>query len=608
MKFLKLAALIFVILLVGWFIGRLTAPAHEGASSPEGEAAAATEYTCSMHPQIRQPNPGTCPICAMDLIPAGQAERGSGNDREIKLTPYARALARIATQPAKREFPDAEIRLLGRVVNDESLIRSITARFPARIERLYVNYTGIQVNEGDHLAMIYSPDLLTAQAELLSARRFNDERAIRSSRDKLSLWGLSESAIKAIESSGKPKDTMDIDAPLGGFVTEKMVSDGDYVETGDVMFQIADLSRLWVVLDAYERDLPWLRFGQQVTFTAEAVPGREFTGRVAFIPPTIDLETRTFKVRVNVDNDDLALRPGMYLSGVVHAGIAADGVVIDADLAGKWISPMHPEIVKDAPGECDVCGMDLVPAEELGYVMESTEPPLTIPASAVLRTGRRAIVYVELPDREDPTYEGREITLGPRAGDVYLVASGIEEGERVVTNGAFKLDSALQLLARPSMMSAPDESEETEPAPVIDIAPEILNDVLKAYLALGSALAGENLEDAQAALRTMMETTGHSGPLPDLVHEMLAADDLAAIRRPHFETLSNALIAAATAHSAALTDEVIVMTCPMVYDDRGADWLQASEPLLNPYFGDAMLRCGEVKSTIGPAETGSSQQ
>ncbi len=209
-------------------------------------------------------------------------------------------------------------------------------------------------------------------------------------------------------------------------------------------------------LDAYESDLAWLRYGQEVEFSTEAYPGEVFKGRVAFIDPVLNEATRTVKVRVNVSNEDGRLKPEMFVRAIVRSKIASGGRVLDASLAGKWISPMHPEIVKDEPGNCDVCGMPLVRAETLGYVTaepSDTAKPLVIPVSAALLTGTRAIVYVQVPTAEEPTYEGREIVLGPRAGDYYLVRSGLNEGELVVTNGNFKLDSALQISAKPSMMT-----------------------------------------------------------------------------------------------------------------------------------------------------------
>jgi membrane fusion protein, copper/silver efflux system len=190
-----------------------------------------------------------------------------------------------------------------------------------------------------------------------------------------------------------------------------------------------------------------------VVFTTDSLPGEEFHGRISFIGPVLDPGTRTVDVRVNVPNKERRLKPGMFVRAKVFSRVAKGGRVIDPELAGKWISPMHPEVVKDEPGACDVCGMPLVPAEELGYVAAvEDEPPLVIPESAPLITGKRAVVYVEVPG-EKPAYEGREVVLGPKGQDHYLVIQGLEEGERVVTHGAFKIDSALQIVARPSMMS-----------------------------------------------------------------------------------------------------------------------------------------------------------
>jgi len=244
------------------------------------------------------------------------------------------------------------------------------------------------------------------------------------------------------------------------------------------------------------------------------------------------------------------------------------------------------------------------------------EAPLVIPSSAVLRTGRRAVVYVEKPAAERPTFEGREVVLGPRAGDAFIVASGLGEGERVVINGAFKIDSSLQIQARPSMMNPggggavpghdhdggqerpATESGGAEAVASLEIRRTLAPKLIDPYLDLQSALAGDSLSGAREAVEAMMGVTGHQGALPDLLHEMLEADDLEGMRKPHFEDLSNALIAAVREDPGAFEGELLLMHCPMVHGDTGADWLQRTEPLLNPYFGAMMLRCGEVTETL----------
>ncbi|MFH1923551.1 MAG: efflux RND transporter periplasmic adaptor subunit, partial [Planctomycetota bacterium] len=516
-----------------------------------------TMWTCSMHPQIRQPNPGDCPICAMPLIPVAKT---SGGLRTLTVSPEARALMSIETSPVERRYVTHAIRMVGKVDYDETKLGYITAWVSGRLDRLYVDYTGVEVREGDHMVYIYSEELYSAQQELIQAVKYAGER-VRSSdvagvnlveavREKLRLLGLTEEQIQEIEKQSKPSDHLTIYAPVSGIVIEKLRQEGERVKLGDRIYTIADLNLVWVHLDAYESDLPWIRYGQDVTITTESYPGEEFHGPIAFIQPVLNDKTRTVKVRVNVPNAEGKLKPEMFVHATVRPRVAAGGRVMDLSLAGKWVSPMHPEIVKDEPGECDICGMPLVRAESLGYVTPETDerkPPLVVPYSAVLPTGTRAVVYVELPSmpsfaepafqtlsaiveegnlqkirealgtygemldrpydqpgtdyakrlwnayadrlgqyalsgqragtaqeaeqalaqieaamtglREQfsqpgqPTFEGREIVLGPRAGDYQLVRRGLEEGELVVTQGNFKIDSEIQIQAKPSMMT-----------------------------------------------------------------------------------------------------------------------------------------------------------
>ena len=472
-----IALLILAAFAFGFFLrgGQTAGPETDGATETSGHdhdhaaEAEPTEWTCSMHPQIRQPKPGLCPICAMDLIPVSNMGDALGL-RSVSVSPAAAALMQIKTSPVERRFVEAEIRMVGKITYDETRLKYITAWVGGRIDRLFVDFTGVAVNEGDHMVELYSPELLEAQEVLIQARRAVDQigrssigsvreattATLDAARERLLLWGLTEEQVSEIEKRGTASDQVTINAPMGGIVVHKNAQEGMYVQTGTQIYTIADLSHLWVEFDAYESDLAWLRYGQTLEFTAEAFPGETFTGTVAFIDPTLDDRRRTVSVRVNVDNRDGRLRPGMFVRGAVKAQLAGSGQVVAPDLAGKWISPMHPEIVKDGPGPCDICGMPLVEAESLGFVDpadDSVERPLVVPATAVLRTGTRAIVYVQMPDTDEPIFEGREVVLGPRAGDHYIVRSNLEAGEIVVTHGNFKIDSALQLSAKPSMMT-----------------------------------------------------------------------------------------------------------------------------------------------------------
>ena len=347
-------------------------------------------------------------------------------------------------------------------------------------------------------------------------------------------------------------------------------------------------------LDAYESDLPWLRFGQKVEFEAEAVPGKTFQGTVAFIAPVLDPKTRTVDVRVNAENPDFLLKPEMFVRAKVLATVAQGGKVVAPELAGKWISPMHPEIVRDKAGPCPKCGMDLVKAEDLGYsVVGSHEQPLVVPASAVLLTGKRAIVYVEKPKEKQPTYEGREITIGPRAGEYYIVADGLEQGELVVSEGSFKIDSAVQILAKPSMMN-PKEEKESE-LEGWELSPEGARDVFSSYFDLQEALAADDLEASQKVAGQLSElaTVQSFEPAKKMVAQLSSAKDLEGLRK-EFEPLSLALIQLAPSYAGP--DLALFQAhCPMAFKNQGGDWLQRTDQLRNPYFGARMLKCGDIE-------------
>jgi Cu(I)/Ag(I) efflux system membrane fusion protein len=447
--------------LAGWWFGL---PPSEKQDDGTAESAGEEVWTCSMHPQIRQPGPGLCPICNMDLIPLTGSD--DGGLRELSISDEASALLDIRVAPVVREPAEAEVRLFGRIGYDERRSTTITSRVSGRLDRLFVDFTGATVKKGDHLAEIYSPDLLVAQRELIGAReRFGEggggaavetrRRILEAAREKLRLLQFTEEQIRSIEESKNPDDHLTLYAPQSGIVTDKLANEGQYVKTGDPLFKVADLSAVWLKMEAYESDLQWLRYAQKVEFEVEAIPGKTFEGRIAFIDPDLDPMKRVTNIRVNVENPGFLLKPGMFAKALVRSATSADGRVLDPSLEGKWISPMHPEIVKDGPGQCDICGMDLVPASELGFIPnpEAAIEPLLVPASAVLKTGRRGVVYVRLQGGDGPVFEGREIVLGPRVGEQYIVESGLSEGELVVSRGAFKLDSELQIRAKPSMMN-----------------------------------------------------------------------------------------------------------------------------------------------------------
>lgn len=637
--------LIIGALIVGYRLGRpAPEPASEAAEVDVAASPSETQiYTCSMHPSVRLPDPDAkCPICFMDLIPVSD-DGGEGSELRVTMSEEAAALSRIETAPVARFFPVAETRLYGKVTYDETSVARLTAYFPGRIERLFVNFVGIPVAKGDHIAEVYSPDLLAAFEELKQAAQSSSQSGgmseivrdatrdtLVAARDKLRLYGLTPEQIDAVERGEFDSDRLTVFAPIGGIVTHLAVREGDYVEEGTPIATVADLSRLWLDLEAFETQLPLLRWGQRVSFTVEAHPGEVFEGRVSFIEPMVDERTRTAAVRVAVDNAARRLKPGMFASAVVRPRMAEGGAVVSDELAGRWVSPMHPTIVKDEPGTCDICGMDLVSAESLGVVGDPTDvrEPLVIPRSAVLFTGTRSVVYVEVPDAEKPTYEGHEVMLGPRAGEFYLVREGLREGERVVVNGAFRIDSAMQIAAKPSMMmpgggasggahaghgsmtdGMPQGTQRVEVPESFIFA---LKPVYSAYFDAQGALATDDLGgflQAAGDLRTAIGFVEEAG----LVGEPLATWRRASARlrvqealtdievaRARFEDMSEAVIALQDRFGHRGSETWHVAYCPMAFDNAGAEWLQRGTQINNPYFGDSMLRCGEIRREFPP--------
>jgi membrane fusion protein, copper/silver efflux system len=366
----------------------------------------ATIWTCAMHPQIRMAEPGKCPICGMDLIP--QVQNNVSVDSEaIQLSKEAIQLANILTSRVTLQHPVKEVRLYGKVQADERLLQSQVAHIPGRIEKLLVNFKGERVSKGQTLALIYSPELVTAQQELLEAVKTKQSQPdiYEAAKEKLRQWKLTEEQIATIENSGNVKSILEAASSTDGIVTAIRVKNGDHVAEGTVLYDVADLSKLWIMFDAYESDLEFLNKGDNLAFTLQALPGVNFTGNIIFIDPVIDPVNRVAKVRVEVSNENGRLKPEMFATGIVSANLSR------------------------------------------------YKNKVVIPRSAVLWTGKRSIVYVKLAGSEEPKFKLREIILGPMLGESYVVVSGLTEGEEIVTEGAFSVDAASQLEGKPSMMN-----------------------------------------------------------------------------------------------------------------------------------------------------------
>lgn len=583
----------------------------------------------------------------MDLIPVYESSSSVEHEGPyLVLSRTARELAEIETSPVEFRPLSVTVRMVGKIDYDEMRLAYVSAWVAGRIDKLFVNYTGIPVKKGDHLVSIYSPDLRTAQEEYLIAykrwqatKSGSDPEAVSSAqavkesvKKKLELLGILPAQMEELEKSGKTDDHTTIYAPIGGTVINKEAFEGKFVMTGERLFTIADLSTVWALLDAYEIDLGWLRYGQTVEFGTDSYPGEVFKGRIAFIAPVVNEATRTVKVRVNIPNPGKRLKPGMFVRAKVAVTLTESGQVKEPDLAGKWMCPMHPEVVKDSAGTCDICGMNLVEAQSLGFA--KTEAPakkvLSIPVTAPLLTGARAIVYVEERKGDEVSYTGREVELGSRAGDYYVVVSGLNEGEQVVTRGNFKIDASLQIQAKPSMMSqeggaAPVHQHGVQ-APGQSVAPvaqekpassppyDDMQPAIEEYLSLGEALASDDSAKAgeqTKALREKLDAakkklSGHAGHLAGMMLEAIPSEppkDIAE-QRKLFEKLSNTMSEYLKAFGHKSDSSIFEAFCPMAFDGKGAIWLQKGKEIRNPYFGKSMPTCGEIKQEFKPAEPG----
>jgi len=645
MNILKNNKITIGLILIAFFLG-LWIPNGDStakvATNNESHSSETQVWTCSMHPNVQLPESGQCPICFMDLIPL-ESESGSLQPNQLSMSESAMKLASIETIPAAYGIAKMEIHLSGKVEYDESRIRNITAWVPGRLERMFVDYTGITVNKGDHMMELYSPEVYTAQEELIQARKLvesssgqsafgqkNVKATLAASREKLRLMGLLDKQIKKIESSESPTNLITVYSPMTGVVIQKNGVEGAYVKTGTNIYTIADLSRVWVIFDAYESDLPWLAFGQNITFSAEAIPGETFKGHIAFIDPVLDAKTRTVKVRMNVQNPDGLIKPGMFVQGTIQATLDGDGKAINPELANKWICPMHPEVVRDQKGDCEVCGMDLVKSESMGLINTSGQKQenLLIPASAVLKTGNRAIVYVQIPGT-DPTFEGREVVLGSRVGDQYIVKSGLKAGELVVKKGNFKIDSAMQIAAKPSMMnpsggpsgmghnhggSMPSKQihtmENYESTAPFQKAKSLIID---AYFISQAALVKDDFKESKTALFAMNIVLSATIPKSfDLsekatekwneIRDKLISDTEHAQHwksidevRLSFNGVSQSMLVLEQFFGHESEESYYEIFCPMAFNNTGASWLSKEKDVNNPYFGAGMLKCGEVK-------------
>ncbi|WP_336070773.1 efflux RND transporter periplasmic adaptor subunit [Mesoflavibacter sp. CH_XMU1404-2] len=571
-KIIIYVVLLLTGVLVGWLL--FGSSSNEEANHNHDEASQTNQmWTCSMHPQIMQSEPGDCPICGMDLIPAEAGADGLTAD-QFKLTPNAMALANIQTTVIDNgSIENGIIKLSGKIAENEEANAVQVSYFSGRIERLNISFTGEEVRKGQLLAAIYSPELYAAQQELITASSLKESQPAlyKAVRNKLKLWKLSENQINQIETSGKVIENFPVYATVSGTVTEKLVEQGDYIKQGQPLLKIANLNTVWANFDVYENQIEQFKKGQEVKVITNAYPNKIFKGTVDFIDPVLNSKTRTVDLRVVLNNKEAIFKPGMFVSAEIES--------------------------------------DKINSNEV----------ITVPSSAVLWTGERSVVYIKSNPNE-PVFKLKEVTLGNKIGDNYKVLDGLSSGNEIVTNGTFTVDAAAQLQDKKSMMNQPVAKEMTVNDDYSKItrleSPKAFQQQLKQvydnYINLKDALVEDNSEQATSDAKKIISSfrkinmellTGEAhkqwmtleGHIQSSANSISKSSEIKT-QRDHFKQLSTQLIKAVQLFG--VNEKVYVEFCPMADNNNGAYWLSKEEQILNPYFGDTMLKCGEVKQTI----------
>ena len=586
-------------MVLGWLLfgGSTSTSTVTNDEHIESDHLVGTTWTCSMHPQIRQDESGSCPICGMDLIPIANDEDYEGISPDaVVLSVSAMKIAEVETSVIQKKAPFKEVVLPGMVKADERRIHELTAHFPGRIEKLNVNFTGQKVHKGQVLATIFSPDLVSAQKELFESIKYKESNPqfYTASRNKLKLWLFTDKQINEFEESGEVQFYFKILSPGSGTVTQRNIAQGDHVMEGMSMFQIIDLRHVWLEFDAYESDIPWIKMGSKAKISIKSIPGKVFNSKVTFIDPILNEKTRTTVVRTELDNKNGTLRPGMFAQASIQS-------------------------------------------------MLSKKDAIMVPRSAVLWTGKRAVVYIKENHGESSAFHYREITLGEDTGTEYVVVDGLHVGEEVVTNGAFKIDAAAQLKGSQSMMN-PDggkqsidghagmdmgynkgeqgateeikKDESKKESSSLDVDPKFkvqLTRVVKAYLELKEALVDTDAKKASASSEMVETAMGNvkmevlkgdahlmwmdlTKPINKAIDEIKKSSDVE-VQRLAFADLSDGIYNAIKMFNVSGLN-INYQFCPMAKNNAGAYWLSLDTEIRNPYFGDKMMKCGETKETI----------
>ncbi len=535
-----------------------------------GEVENKEMWTCSMHPQIKLPGPGKCPICGMDLIPLESRSGSDGVDGpNIQLSPYAKKLAKVQTVKVSTERVVGTKEITGTIAWNETLLKTESAWFSGRIEKLNISFTGQYVKKGQVIAEIYSPELYSAAEEWKQVNATGNELLIQAVQKKLELLGLDDRAIKKLSEVNSERVVQR--AKHSGVVLHRNVEEGQYIKVGSPLIKLGSKKDLWVELELFEQDLSLISVGQIISMKTESLPGKEFRAKVQFIDPVLNPQTRTVRIRLNIRNVKRQLKPGMLVRGKVS--------------------------------------------------VKSSVKVLSIPETAPLLTGRRAVVYVE---ETEGVFTNRTVELGHLRNGFYEVLSGLLGSEMIVKRGAFKLDAAMQIQAHPSMMypqgavnvgmhnhgGSQEEAVKNktleEQVELSDADKNWVKNNYKVYQALQIALANDESKEAALSLNSLSKNLkktprtldkGHSEHLANRFAKVAHSKSLEKIRNEMVK-VSELMIDWLKKNNLKPKEGAAIYFCPMANNNQGAEWLQTGGSVSNPFYGSAMLRCGEKREVL----------
>ena len=506
-------------------------------------------YTCSMHPQITQDAPGSCPICGMALIEKDQNTSGK-DPSTLSFTEEALSLMNVETFTVGQSVGSSTSKeLSGRIQVDETTVFDQTAKYSGRVERLLVHSNGEMIRKGQKIAEIFSPEIYKAQKELLIAAgsKNSQPQYYQAVREKLRIMKFSNQWIDALESRGEAQAYFDLVAEMDGTIINLAVSEGDAVKKGQVLYRSADLSKVWAQLDGYENNLESVSVGQRVLLKSPNLSMFSSEDTISFIDQVINEKTRTYNIRVEVLNDRGILKPGMFVRATLESPNSSG---------------------------------------------------LQIPTSAVLWTGKRSLVYVQITSS---SFELREVEVGQEDSEFYTVLSGLSEGESVVVDGAFQIDASAQLRGLESMMSYQAEDEEnTESFSVLDDS--MMRALVAPYLKLKDELVRSDVKTSSALAKEMLVLLSDKKyafsrtNLKALLESLQKTEDIE-VQRELFRLISNEMIQWAST-TQSVSSKLYVQFCPMANNNKGAKWLSSEEQIRNPFYGDVMLTCGSVVEVI----------